>query len=84
LEDPRAIPLLQTFASASKTLPEQPAAETSLETIRAARRPPDNLQELRESILDLQKENRQLRKDLEDLQKKLESTSAPRSAKPKR
>jgi len=83
LEDPRAIPLLQTFASASKTIPEQPAAETAIATIRAARRPADNLKELRDTVLDLQKENRQMRKDLDDLQKKLEAKPIPRSSNSK-
>jgi aminopeptidase N len=84
LEDPRAVPLLQTFASASKTTPEQPVAQTALEAIRSARPSADNLKELRDSILDLQNENRQLRKDLDDLQKKLgaKPLGKPSSAKP--
>jgi HEAT repeat protein len=81
LQDPRAIPLLETFANAGKKSPEQAAAATALQTIRAARQPADNLRELRDTVLDLQKENRQLRKDLEALQKKVEAKAGSRSSK---
>jgi hypothetical protein len=50
-----------------------------MQAIRAARRPADNLRELRDTVLDLQKQNRQLRKDLDALQTKLQAKPAPRS-----
>jgi aminopeptidase N len=80
LQDPRAMALLQTFANAVKETPEEQAAAAALVAIRAARHPADNLQELRDTVLDLQKENRQLRKDLDALQKKLEAKPAARSS----
>jgi aminopeptidase N len=80
LQDPRALPLLQTFASAGKTNPEQPVAQAAMDGIRAARPSGDNLKELRETILNLQKENSQMRKDLDDLQKKLNARPIPRSS----
>jgi len=80
LEDPRAMPVLETFANAGKETPEQQAAAAALQAIRAARRPADNLKELRGTVLDLQKEIRQLRKDLDTLQNKLEAKPAPRSS----
>ena len=83
LQDPRAVPLLQTFASAGKTTPEQPVAQAALDAIRAARPAGDNLIELRDTVLDLQKENRQMRQDLDDLRKKLDLRPAPPSAKAK-
>jgi HEAT repeat protein len=79
LQDPRALPVLQTFANASPETPEQPAAAAAMQAIRAARRPADNLRELRDTVLDLQKQNRQLRKDLDALQTKLQAKPAPRS-----
>jgi aminopeptidase N len=81
LQDPRAIPVLETFANAGKESPDQPAAAAALQAIRAARHPADNLQELRDTVLDLQKENRQLRQDLDTLQKKLEAKPPPRPLK---
>jgi aminopeptidase N len=81
LQDPRAIPLLETFANAGKKNPEQAAATAALQAIRAARQPADNLKELRDTVLDLQKENRQLRKDLETLQKKVEAKTGARPSK---
>ena len=81
LQDPRAIPLLETFANAGKKNPEQAAATAALQAIRAARQPADNLKELRDTVLDLQKENRQLRKDLESLQKKVQAKTGARPSK---
>jgi aminopeptidase N len=83
LEDPRAVPVLETFANAGKNTPDQQAAAEALQAIRAARHPADNLKELRDTVLDLQKQNRQLRKDFDTLQKKLEAKPAARPAKPK-
>jgi aminopeptidase N len=82
LQDPRAIPLLETFANAGKKNPEQAAASNALQAIRAARQPADNLKELRDTVLDLQKENRQLRKDLDTLQKKVDAKAASVPPKP--
>jgi aminopeptidase N len=78
LKDPRAIPILETFANAGKETPGQEAASTALQAIRAERRGADNLKELRDTVQDLQKENRQLRKDFDALQKKLEAQPAAR------
>jgi aminopeptidase N len=75
LEDPAAIPALATFASASKQNPAQRAAERALADIRAARKPTDNLKEIRDTILDLQKENHKLRAELDALEKKVAAKS---------
>ncbi len=83
LGDPRALPVLQTFAEAGKQTHEEQTAAAAMQAIRAARRPVDNLRELRDTVLDAQKEIRQLRKDLDTLKSKLEAKPAPRStAKP--
>jgi aminopeptidase N len=70
LEDARAIPLLETFSRAGKETPEQQAADTALQSIRAARHSGDNLKELRDTVLDLQKELRKLRKEFDAMQDK--------------
>ena len=84
LQDSRALPLLQTFANAGSQSPEQQAAVAAIQAIRSGRRPADNLNELRDTVLDLQKEVRQLRKDLDTLQNKLQANPqakpAPRSS----
>lgn len=77
LEDPKALPLLQTFVSAAKDNPARPAAEQAVEAIRAARRPASEPGGLRKEVQDLARENRQLRTDLEALRKKVELLSAP-------
>jgi aminopeptidase N len=86
LEDPKAIPALQTFANASKETEEQPVAEKAIADIRAARRPTDNLKDLRSEMIDLQKESRKMRKEMEEMQKKAEAKKqAPKTiTSPKR
>ena len=75
LEDPRAIPVLEKFTSAAKENPERRAAEKALETLRAAKKPADDLRDLRNEVLELQKKDREMHKELEDLKKKLEATA---------
>ena len=73
LGDPQAIAVLNKFATAAKDSPERGAAERAVADLRAARKPVDDFKNLRQEVLDLQKQNRELRKDLDDLKKKLEA-----------
>ena len=73
LEDPRAIAALETFTSLAADRPEKAAAEKALVQLRTARKPGEELKGLRTEVLDLQKSNRELKKDLETLKKKLEA-----------
>jgi aminopeptidase N len=78
LGDPKAIVVLESFTTASKENRERQAAERAVADLRAARKPVDDFKNLRQEVLDLQKSNRELKKDIEDLKKKLdERTSAP-------
>ena len=77
LGDPKAIPLLETFATASKANPEQAAAAQAVATLRADRKPVDDFKNLRAEVTDLQKANRTLRHDLEDLKQELEARKQP-------
>jgi aminopeptidase N len=72
LGDPRAVPALEKFATALRQSQERTAAERAITDIRAARKPPDDLGVLRNEVLTLQRENRELRKDLDDIKKKFE------------
>lgn len=74
LEDPQALPVLETFASAASESRERKAAEKAIETIRSARKPSVELGDLRKEVLDL-------RKELDALKAKIE-TNVP--AKPPR
>jgi len=80
LEDPAAIAVLETFAGASRQNPAQRAAADSLAAIRTARKTDDNLKELRQTVLDLKKEQEKLRHDLDALQKKADATKSRHSA----
>ena len=83
LGDPRAIAVLQNFASA-RNGPEKAAAAQSLSTLRSARKPVDDFKNLRQEVLDLEKANRELRQDLEEIKKQLPvKTNAPTKASPK-
>ena len=71
LGDPKAIAALEKFATASKESPERTTAEKAVADLRAARKPVDDFKNLRSEVLDLQQQNRELRKELEDLKKKV-------------
>jgi aminopeptidase N len=73
LGDPKAIGALSKFTMASKESPQRSAAEQAVATLRAARKPVDDFKNLRQEVLDLQKANRDLRKELDDLKKKVET-----------
>jgi aminopeptidase N len=79
LEDPQAIALLQTFASAAKETPEQETAAKAIAALRTVNKPSDNLKDLREEMLKLQKDNQRISKELDDVKKRLDA-SAPQTA----
>jgi aminopeptidase N len=68
LGDPKAIAVLDTFATASKESTESAAATRAITTLRAGRKPADDLKNLRQEVLDLQKTTRDLRKQIGELQ----------------
>jgi aminopeptidase N len=84
LDDPKAIAVLDTFTGGAKDSPERAAAERAVASLRDAKKPPVELGNLRSEVIKLQNENRQLRKDLDDLKKKLDvlAAQAERSSKP--
>ena len=88
LGDLKAMPVLQTFTTAKES-PERSAAERAMEAIRAAGRPAAEPGTLRREVLDLQRENKTLRTDLDALKKQVETklqarpaTNAPAAPKP--
>jgi aminopeptidase N len=80
LEDPGAIPALQTFASASHESPTQRAAASALEAIRSGRQRGDDLRDLRQTVLDLQKTVQKLRQDIDSLHSKADAKKGGRPA----
>jgi len=76
LGDSEAIVVLNKFATAAKDSPERSTAERAVPELRATRKPVDDFKNLRSEVLELQKSNRELRKELEDLKKKLEARPA--------
>jgi HEAT repeat protein len=84
LGDPRALDVVERFSTASKESPERSAAEKAAATLRAERKPVDDFKNLRQEVLDLQKANRNLRKDLDDLKKKVEAPKTPGDNKKKK
>lgn len=87
LGDPKAIAVLQGFSSASKQDRKRMSAERAIADLRAGRKPVDDFKNLRQEVLDLEKQNRELRKELDDLKKKVEArattvTNSPPRKKP--
>jgi len=77
LGDPEAIAVLNKFATAAKDSPERSAAERAVTELRAGRKPVDDFKNLRQEVLDLEKANRDLRKELDDLKKKIDASRPP-------
>ncbi|MBI1841467.1 MAG: HEAT repeat domain-containing protein [Verrucomicrobia bacterium] len=80
LGDPKALGALQRFTTLAKANPVRSAAEKSISDLRAAKRPTVEFGDVRNEVLSLQQENKDLRRDLDALKKKLESMSEIRSA----
>jgi aminopeptidase N len=84
LDDPKAIAVLEKFTAAAKDTPERQAAEKAITALNTAKKPADNLRDLRNEVLELQKNDRELRKQLEDLKKKLDAKDTPPSTAKKK
>jgi len=82
LGDPKAIAVLTTFTMASKESPEHTAADAAVTTLRADRKPVDDFKNLRTEVMDLEKANRNLRKELDELKKKVDAQTATAPATP--
>jgi aminopeptidase N len=73
LRDEKAISVLETFAAAAKETPTRPPAEFAINAIRSGRRPGNESQTLRTEVMDLKKDNRELRDELKLLSKKIDA-----------
>ncbi len=76
LGDPEAIGPLQTFAVAANESPQRQAAESAIRQIRERKPQSVEVNTLRNEVLELQKQNRELKAEFDDLKKRLE-TSKP-------
>lgn len=86
LGDPQAISALERFASPSTESGKRAVAERAVEVLRAGRKPVDDFKNLRSEVMALEKANRDLRKELDDLKKKLDTkqNAPPPKTKPNR
>lgn len=73
LGDPKAISVLQRFTTASKSTPQRTAADRALAELRAGRKPVDDFKNLRGEVVDLEKANRELKHELDELKKKIDA-----------
>ena len=69
--------VLEKFATAAKDSPERGAAERAISELRAGRKPVDDFKNLRQEVLDLQKTNRDLKKEIEELRKRIAALPTP-------
>ncbi len=82
LGDPQAIGALETFARAGQETPQRQAAEAAIREIRQRQPQSAEVNTLRTEVLDLQKQNRELKAEFDELRKKLEATGANPAGKP--
>jgi HEAT repeat protein len=78
LEDAKAASLLQPLADSLKESRQRQEAEWALSKIRYNNKPHDNNRILHDEVVELQKSNRDLKKELEDLRKLFEATQNQR------
>ncbi|MBL9136483.1 MAG: HEAT repeat domain-containing protein [Verrucomicrobiales bacterium] len=83
LGDPKALAKIETFTRDGRDSPERAAAEAAVSTLRASKPPAENLHDLRNEVLVMQKENRELKKEFESLRKKLEELQGAKAEPPK-
>jgi aminopeptidase N len=83
LGDPKAIPALQPFADSDQHSPQREPAERAIAELRAGRKPVDDFKNLRQEVLDLEKSNRELRAQLDDLKKRVDATKLQAASGPK-
>lgn len=81
LGDAKAITALEKVAAGPKENPERGAAERAVTLLRENRKPSAEVGTLRNEVLALQKENREIRSSLEELKKKLEALAPGKPGK---
>lgn len=72
LGDPKAIPVLEKFVSTPSESHAQRVAEAAINRLREGRKPADDLRNLRQEVQELQKTNRDLRREFDELKAKVE------------
>ncbi|HKQ39106.1 MAG TPA: M1 family aminopeptidase, partial [Verrucomicrobiae bacterium] len=73
LGDPKSVAVLEKFTGSVKESPERAAAEKAIAAVRDQKKAGVELGTLRTEVMNLQKDNRELRKELDDVKKKLEA-----------
>lgn len=80
LRDEKAIPALETFVTASRERPTRNPAESAINAIRAGRPQGNESQALRGEVMDLKKENRELRDEVKTLSQKFDALTKGQGA----
>ena len=75
LGDAKALAVLETFRSLPAEARERDAAEKAIGSLRDGRKPAVELGQLRSEVLDLQKANRELRKEIDALKKQQQASA---------
>jgi aminopeptidase N len=71
LGDPKALAALQTFDVGEREAAKRKAVQRAIKNLKSDQKPDQNIKSLREEVLEIQKANRKLQKEFEDLKKKL-------------
>jgi aminopeptidase N len=77
LGDPKAIGPLETLVGESPESRESDTVEKAVSSLRDARKPSVELGSLRSEVMNLKKDQRALRQEIDDLKKRIETTTNP-------
>jgi aminopeptidase N len=83
LRDEKAIPALETFATANRDRPTRNPAESAINAIRSGRPQGNESQALRGEVMELKKENRELRDEMKTISQKVEALAKDSGANAK-
>lgn len=79
--NPAEIAILGTISETTKDSSLQTEAEWAISSLRRGNKPHDNLKDLRAEVLGLQKSNREMKKEREELKRKVKAIKPSSSAK---
>jgi aminopeptidase N len=73
LNDPKAIAALETFDVGKEDDPKRKAVQKALTALKSGQKPDANIKTLREDFLEIQKQNREMQEQFEEMKKRLDA-----------
>jgi hypothetical protein len=73
LNDPKAIAVLETFDVGKDDSPKRKAVQQALTDLKSGQKPDANIKTLREDFLEIQKQNREMQEQFQEMKKRLDA-----------